>query len=84
MTVTHFTLRRRCRLIYCPVDVYGSAAEIDADAAALSCFDRIIIHGERLRKYFSPYAVVEYLDHHLNVSYKRHLVKRELTPAATR
>lgn len=56
---------RRCRLVYCPVDVYGSAAEIDADAAALQCFDRILVHCERLRKYFSAYAPVDYLEHHL-------------------
>ena len=59
------TLRHRCRLVYCPVDVYGSAADIDADAPSLACFDRILIHSERLRKYFAPYAAVEYLDHHL-------------------
>lgn len=58
-------LRQRCRLVYCPVDVYSSAAEIDADAAALTCLDRIIIHCERMRKYCSLYAPVEYLDHHL-------------------
>src|SRR5262249_5800328 len=40
-------------------------AEIDADSATLQCFDMIIIHCERLRRYFSVYAPVEYLDHHL-------------------
>lgn len=58
-------LKQRCRLAYCPVDLYGSAAEIDADAPSLRCFDRIIIHCERLRRYCSTYAPVEYLDHHL-------------------
>lgn len=58
-------LKQRCRLVFCPVDVYGRASEIDADRAALACFDRIVIHCERLRKYFSSYAPVEYLDHHL-------------------
>lgn len=43
----------------------GSAAEIDADGATLACFDSIIVHCERLRKYFAPYTRVEYLDHHL-------------------
>jgi hypothetical protein len=58
-------LRQRCRLVYCPVDVYGSAAEIDGDSAALKCFERIIVHAERLRRYFAPYASVASLDHHL-------------------
>lgn len=57
------SLRRS--LIYCPVDVYASAGEIDADADALRCFDRIIVHCERLRPHFVRYAPVEYLDHHL-------------------
>ena len=52
-------------VIYCPVDVYGSAADIDQDAPALSCCSRIIVHCERLRRYFSTYAQVEYVDHHL-------------------
>jgi hypothetical protein len=58
-------LRQRCRLVYCPVDFYASASEIDGDSPSLECFDRIIVHAERLRKYFCTYGPVEYLDHHL-------------------
>jgi glycosyltransferase involved in cell wall biosynthesis len=53
------------RIIYCPVDRYGCAAEIDEDRLWLSRCARIIVHCERLRKYFLPYAPVEYLDHHV-------------------
>src|SRR5258708_17346290 len=54
---------RRPPVIYCPVDRYGSASEIDADGGWLSRCARIVIHCERMRKYFAPYAPVEYLDH---------------------
>lgn len=53
------------QLVYCPIDHYGSSAEIDADAVWLRRCARIVIHCERLRKYFTPYAPVEYLDHHV-------------------
>jgi hypothetical protein len=52
-------------IIYCPIDHYGSAAEIDADRDWLRHCSRIVIHCERLRKYFAPYAPVEYIDHHV-------------------
>jgi len=56
---------RHSAVIYCPIDCYGSAAEIDADFRGLRCCDRVVIHCERLRKYFSTYCKVEYVDHHL-------------------
>ena len=52
-------------MIYAPVDYYGSPAEIDADARMLRKCSRILIHCERLRKYFEPYAPVDYVDHHV-------------------
>jgi hypothetical protein len=58
-------LAQRARVVYCPVDVYGSAAEIDADWESLRLCHHIITHCERLTKYFSPYAPTTYLDHHL-------------------
>jgi hypothetical protein len=57
-------LTRRAAVIYCPVDCFGSAFEIDAYGAALRQCARIVIHSERLRKYFAPYAPVEFIDHH--------------------
>jgi hypothetical protein len=56
---------RRSVLIYAPVDHYSAAAEIDADASLLRRCSRILIHCERLRRYFEPYAPVEYMDHHV-------------------
>lgn len=65
-------------IIYCPIDFYGSAAEIDADASSLLVCDRVLIHCERLRKYFAPYAAVEYMDHHVkfSASLRREFVTR--------
>jgi hypothetical protein len=56
---------RHARVIYCPIDYYGSARDIDADASMLRRCSRIVIHCERLRKYFEPYAPVDYMDHHV-------------------
>ena len=55
----------RSKIIYCPVDSYGSSAEIDADARMLRKCSRILVHCERLRRYFEPYAPVEFMDHHV-------------------
>ncbi len=52
-------------VIYCPIDCYGSSADIDRDGQALFRCQKILIHAEPLRKYFSPYAPVEYMDHHI-------------------
>jgi hypothetical protein len=55
----------RTALLSCPLDFYSSAAEIDADSALLRRCSRVLVHCERLRRYFEPYATVEYLDHHV-------------------
>ncbi|WP_339735846.1 glycosyltransferase family 4 protein [uncultured Gimesia sp.] len=52
-------------VIYCPVDCYESARDIDRDGNNLFQCRQIITHSESLRKYFNTYAPVEYLDHHL-------------------
>lgn len=56
---------RRSALVYAPVDRYGSAAEIDADMPLLRRCALVLVHCERLRRYFEPYAPVEYMDHHV-------------------
>jgi hypothetical protein len=56
---------RRAAIIYAPVDAYGSTAAIDADAGWLRRCTRIVVHCDRLRKYFASYSSVEYLDHHV-------------------
>lgn len=48
-----------------PTDHYGSATDIDADTAILRKCTRVVIHCEKLRHYFTPYAPVEYMDHHV-------------------
>ena len=60
-----FRAAQEVPLIFCPVDLYGSSAEIDLDWQLLRNCSRIVIHAEVLRKYFQSYASVEYLDHHL-------------------
>jgi hypothetical protein len=52
-------------VVYAPVDFYGAAAEIDADGMLLRRCTRILVHSERLRRYFEPYAPVEFIDHHV-------------------
>lgn len=56
-------LARGTTLIYCPIDFYGDAAAIDGDAAILRRMGAVVIHAERLRRYFAPYSPVVYLDH---------------------
>lgn len=56
---------RRAAVVYAPVDFYGAAAEIDGDYRSLNLCDLILVHCERLARYFSAYARVQYVDHHL-------------------
>lgn len=56
---------RHAAVVYCPVDYYGGAAAIDADGAMLRKCSRILVHCDRLRRYFEPYAPVESMDHHV-------------------
>lgn len=58
-------LAERSAVIYAPVDFFGTTADIDAADRMLRSCHRIVIHSERLRKCFAPYAPVEYVDHHL-------------------
>lgn len=58
-------LQQRTRIVYCPVDLYGAASDIDADSARLQCCDRIVVHCERLVRYFRGYAPVFSLPHHV-------------------
>lgn len=51
------------RIVFCPVDVYGGAAEIDADGPRLLECARLVTHSQRLRKYLASYGQVTYLDH---------------------
>lgn len=60
------TLRRNgSRLAFMPIDISGSATEIDADRASLKCFDIVLVHSRRLLRYFNAAARVEFVDHPL-------------------
>lgn len=56
---------RSLPILFCPVDAYGCCADIDADYHLLHRCHRILLHTERLRKYFQSYAIVEPVEHHL-------------------
>lgn len=58
-------LAQQSLIVYCPVDVYGSAAEIERDAERLLMCQRIVVHAPRLVPYFQSYAPTLCLDHHL-------------------
>ncbi len=58
-------ISRHSAIIFCPIDIYGSGAEIDADWQRLRCCDHLIVHTPDLEKYFRGYAKISYLDHHL-------------------
>jgi hypothetical protein len=58
-------LPSRSKILFIPIDAYGGAAEIDADGDLLRRCSRILLHCERLRRYFEPYARVELIDHHV-------------------
>jgi hypothetical protein len=47
------------------VDFFGDATSIDAEASMLRHCHRIVVHCQRLRKYFEPYVSVDFLDHHV-------------------
>ncbi len=56
---------RRASLVYCPIDHYGAAAEIEDDAEWLRACAKILVHCRRLEPYFAPLAPTAYVDHPL-------------------
>jgi hypothetical protein len=55
-------VNRRC--VYAPVDHYGSVIEIDQDAWWLTQLDHLLVHASRLKRYFTAYSPVSFVDHH--------------------
>jgi len=55
----------RAALVYCPIDHYGDAAHIVADARVLRACARIVVHCRGLAPHFEPFAPTSYLDHPL-------------------
>ena len=70
----------RTTVVFLPVDRYGAGGEIDADRDLLRRCSRVVVHCERLRRYFEPYAPVEYLDHHVKFVADRPVPYREDGP----
>jgi len=58
-------LSQQSSVIFCPIDIYGSGAEIDADWQRLRLCDRVIVHSPSLEKYFRGYAPTVSFNHHL-------------------
>jgi hypothetical protein len=68
-------MSHRTAVITCLVDFYGSRDAINADEAMLRQGARVVVHCERLRRYFEPYASVDYLDHYVKFAAPRFLGK---------
>src|SRR5262245_27316687 len=58
-------LAARAVVLYCPVDYYGSAGEIEADREMLVACSCVLVHCEDLRPIFEPHCPVEHVDHHV-------------------
>lgn len=58
-------LAQRSAILFFPIDVYGSGAEIDADWKLLRHCDQVLLHTPFLEKYVRGYARTELVDHHL-------------------
>lgn len=56
---------RTSAVLFCPIDNYGCAADLDADWELLRLCSRIVLHAPSLQPYFQSYAPVELLDHHV-------------------
>lgn len=63
--VLHSLKTHGAKLVFIPVDVFGSAAEIDHDYSTLKCFDLILAHSRRLIRYLNVAAPVELVEHPL-------------------
>lgn len=58
-------LRQRSILVFVPIDIFGSVAEINESRHDLQTFDLVLVHSERLIRYVIPYSKVRYVDHPL-------------------
>jgi hypothetical protein len=65
LSVLQLLRRNGSRLVFIPIDIYGSAAEIDADRESLKLFDLVLLHSHRLLRYFDAAPRVAFLDHPL-------------------
>jgi hypothetical protein len=65
------SLPAQVRVVYLPIDFFGGCHDIDRTAPALARCSGIIVHGEKLRKYFQSYARVYVLDLHTMYAVER-------------
>jgi len=58
-------LRPDTKLVYCPIDAYRTAHELDSDGALLRACSAILVHSERLLPLLRPYcADTRFVEHH--------------------
>lgn len=56
---------RGSRIVYCPVDIYQSPAEIDRDAGFLAACDMVLVHNERLLPLLGRHCPnTHFVEHH--------------------
>lgn len=53
------------RVVYCPIDRYGSSADIDRHGLLLQRLAMVVLNAESLRHYFQSYTTTTYCDHPL-------------------
>lgn len=58
-------LSRHSNIVFMPVDIYGSVAEIVAYADRLRTLSLVLVHSRRLVRYFSNVCPTEFIDHPL-------------------
>jgi hypothetical protein len=52
-------------LVYCPIDAYHAAQDIEADAALLRACSMLMVHSERLLPLLRPYCrATHFVEHH--------------------
>ncbi len=56
---------RNAKVVYLPVDIYGSCREIDDACASIRCLSKVLVNRQRLLRYFRGYCEVDYIDHPL-------------------
>lgn len=58
-------ISRHSRIVYFPIDVYGSCHEIDQSGLSLRLISLLLVNSRRLARYFAGYCEVAYIDHPL-------------------
>ena len=59
------SLAAQRQVVYCPIDRYGSSADIDRHGLFLQRLAMVVLNAESLRHYFQSYTTTHYCDHPL-------------------